>query len=239
MNHKRFAWPLALCVVAAIIAVVISTTPAASQPQASPDVPLTTVGRIGGLAGSVAIANGLIYLGESGSLTILAPQPSLQYRVLGKVTLPSHIVDIEVVGNVAYLAVTNAGLYIVDVANPQQPAILAHVSDLGSTSYVTVEGSFAYVGSIYTGLYIIDVHAPAKPRRVGEYIDTFPDYYGWRSFQVANGIAYLLTSYGDRTKSVHIVDVRNPAVPKLLANVGSRGKTTGYRVWHFITQPCM
>ncbi len=69
--------------------------------------------------------------------------------------------------HIAYLA-CNRGLFIVDIANPQQPRVWSMGQVKGPFISIAVIGSFAYlVDTTKWNLTIVDVSDPSNPRQVG------------------------------------------------------------------------
>ena len=81
------------------------------------------------------------------------------------------------------------------------------------------EGHFAYLAS-YSGygIMIIDISDPALPVLAGYYNP--PEGGRFQDVVVINGIGYFSTeSFGSGTTGVHVVDVRDPAHPRLLSQI--------------------
>jgi hypothetical protein len=74
---------------------------------------------------------------------------------LGALDTPGSALDVEVVGDRAYLADSHDGLRVIDVSNPTVPMELGtfHMPD---PREVEVVGNFAYVAGYFSGLHIID-----------------------------------------------------------------------------------
>ena len=72
--------------------------------------------------------------------------------------------DLDVVGDLAYLADWSSGLYIVDISNPASPTLVRHVVTPGHPSSVSVAGNYAYIGESTNGgsVLVVDVSDPAE-----------------------------------------------------------------------------
>ncbi len=90
--------------------------------------------------------------------------------LVGAFVTGSPVLDVEVIGNVIYLADGGSGLRILDVSDPAQPVPLS-VVDTHWAMAVTVRDGMAYVADEWAGLKIFDVSDPAAPVLVGE-LDT-------------------------------------------------------------------
>jgi hypothetical protein len=119
---------------------------------------------------------------------------------------------VAVAGRYAYLADATAGLQIIDVADPANPARLASVS-AGLAWDVAVRGNYAfvadnkagYVGS--EGIVIVDVSNPARPVRIGNYA-TVPE--PWNVLMVSN------TLFACTLRLIEALDVTDPLRPRSL-----------------------
>ena len=112
---------------------------------------------------------------------------------------------IDVSGNIAYIAESNAGLTIYDISNPSSPILVGQRILPSSAKDVKVIGNLAYVAAEYAGLRIIDISNPSNPVEIG-----FFDSPG-RSFdvEVRDTFAYL----ADYTGGFFCIDISNPANP--------------------------
>jgi hypothetical protein len=115
---------------------------------------------------------------------------------------------IDVYGNFAYIAESNAGLTIYDISNPSSPVLVGQRMLPSSAKDVKVIGNLAYVAAEYAGLRIIDISNPTNPVEIG-----FFDSPG-RSFdvEVRDTIAYL----ADYTGGFFCIDISNPTNPIVL-----------------------
>ncbi len=137
---------------------------------------------------------------------------------------------VQVVGEIAYLAGGPGGLQILDVSNPAAPKRLGYYSGSGTLG-VQVVGKLAYVaGGSAGGLHILDVSSPAAPLLVGSFgtdrQPLFPwEFLGVLGVQVVDSVAYLASG----SRGLQILDVANPATPKLLGGILDRNITGGAR----------
>ncbi|MHB1035357.1 MAG: Ig-like domain-containing protein [Pirellulales bacterium] len=111
---------------------------------------------------------------------------------------------VSVSGTLAYAADYDAGLVIIDVANPAVPVRLGGYDTSGCAYGVVVVGTLAYVADYNGGLVIIDVANPAAPVWVGGYkANGFV-----REVAIVGSVAYLADTWG-----LEVIDVANPAGP--------------------------
>ena len=98
-------------------------------------------------------------------LDISKPEKEIRQVGLWKPGEPGDVLDVKVVGNLAYLAQSQAGMSIVDVTNQVTPTLVG--SELtGNATGIDVAGSYAYVASGFGGLHIIDVVDAELPTQV-------------------------------------------------------------------------
>jgi len=88
--------------------------------------------------------------------------------MVGSCTVPQSAEGLAVSGAFAYVATGQAGLRIINVANPLSPSEVGHFSSSFALD-VAVAGSFAYVADGYGGLRVVDVSNPADPNERGFY----------------------------------------------------------------------
>ncbi|HEY0603355.1 MAG TPA: hypothetical protein VGD58_10610 [Herpetosiphonaceae bacterium] len=125
---------------------------------------------------------------------------------------PGFVNDVQVVGSLAYLA-TDDAFQIVDVSNPDAPALLSSRSSTIMPQHILVRGNLAYVSGT-TGLTIFNVSDPSAPVTLGTYTRQLSPGY---NFDVAGNFAYLPSGYCLRpcTFLIEIVDVSDPLNPTL------------------------
>ena len=71
--------------------------------------------------------------------------------------------DVQVFGNLAYLANENTGLIILDVSDPTTPTLAGVVNTVGFCVDVEVSAFTAYLADRHGGLYVVDVSDPTAP----------------------------------------------------------------------------
>jgi hypothetical protein len=119
-----------------------------------------------------------------------------------------------VVGDVAYVAAGDMGLRIIDVSDPTAPTLLGFYDTQGYTYDITVVGNIAYLaegranGDGY--LRSIDVSDPTAPTPLGLY----KTQNKARCVTVVDEVAY----FAYENNGVLLIDVSNPAKPKLLGS---------------------
>ncbi len=129
------------------------------------------LGQIGGSVSAVAVQGNYAYAREGSRLTVLDISDRGEPTLVGQTTsLRGNVVSVAVAGNYAYLAAESAGLRIIDVANPANPAEVGFYDTPGIARGVAVAGDYAYVADDRIGgLRIINITNPAKPKETGFY----------------------------------------------------------------------
>ena len=120
------------------------------------------------------------------------------------VNLTAKATAIRVAGNRAYALAGAAGLHVIDVTNPLNPAQLGSAAAAGWGSGVDVTGNTAVVAAREGGLLVFNVANPAAPTQVA----ALPTD-GWASAVRLRGTTALV---GAGAKLLP-VDVANPAAP--------------------------
>jgi hypothetical protein len=164
---------------------------------------------------AVAMHDGrLVLLQGNYGLTIndaqtLAPQARFE-AALPEELQARAFEDMDVSGDVAYLAAWGYGLIMVDLAAPT-PREIGRMP-YGSASVVAVEGNHAYVAKNTNGpqLVVADVSNPAAASIVWQ----APLVGMPQKLEVVDGHAYLAeANQGDGSGGVRIYDLANPAAP--------------------------
>jgi len=147
---------------------------------------------------------------------------------LGSVTLPnSYVGKVTVDGTRAYVSTTAAGLCIVDVADPEAPAVLGLANTPGQARDAIVDEDYAYIADGYS-LQVADVSNPYSPAIIGS----------------IEGLSYTfcIAKHGDVvyvqddvTESLLCIDVSDPSAPMIVGGVETTGQTVndiGYSQGH-------
>lgn len=112
---------------------------------------------------------------------------------------------IHVIGDRAYVAAGNPGLWIVDISDPEEPKGVKLYDTPGYAMDVYVVGKYAYVADGSNGLRVIDISNVESPREVG-FCDT-PNRA--KRVYVADNHAYVADDYGG-LRVINVSDPENP-----------------------------
>lgn len=164
---------------------------------------------------TVDVVGNKIYA-AGGNLTILDGTNPLQPQVLSQINIATDTaLDIQVIGNYAFIANDSAGLTVFDISNARNPARVVRV-DTSKATTLQVVGNLVYLADTAGGLKIFDISNPLSPRQVGIY--DIPNYNA-RSVSVSGSRAAVC--YGG--KGLRILNIANSSSPTL---VGAYTATT-------------
>jgi len=146
---------------------------------------------------------GVAVLMKLACLVPSAAQDSLNVTMVGRleISYPFHVV---VRDNLAYVAASDSGLLVINVANSTNPMLVGRCGSLNSATGICLSCNFAFVTNWWGGLWVVDVIDPANPVEVG--YCSLPTIC--RNVAVSDSYAYVAGSWGLR-----IIDVENPSNP--------------------------
>jgi len=177
--------------------------------------------------------DGLLFAGVNGAANVTvtnsghtavvqATVSSFSPTALSFVTIPGFANNVDVSGDIAYVAAGSTGLQVVDVTDRRAPHIIGSLNTPGNANDVRAVGSRVYVADGTAGLHIIDVTTPSSPVLLGT-LDTA-------------GAALDVVVVGNRayvaggTAGLQIIDVTSPAAPALLGTLDTPGTARGVDV---------
>lgn len=138
---------------------------------------------------------------------------------------------IQTVGNLAYVAIGEGGLAIVNIADPAHPVRLGGYDTENYTSGLAIVGSLAYLADQHGGLIVVDVSNPSNPTRIGGY--NSPNFFA-SDVTVAGAYAYVASiqtaTNGNSSADefgLHILDINNPANPAFVSRYNGRSCWVG------------
>jgi hypothetical protein len=117
------------------------------------------------------------------------------------------------------VACREAGLQVLDLADPADPQIAGSFLVRGTAEAVAVSGHHAFLADGVEGFLVLDVSDPAKPRRVG----LAPGTHQARSIAVAGRFAYV----ADATLGIRLFDIGDPTRPR---EVGGTAAVNAYQL---------
>ncbi len=140
----------------------------------------------------------------SGSFRIFdVEDPSNVQEIYSQVWI--NLRDIEVEGQLAYMAHSTYGIKILNVSNPYVFSLVSQVNTPDNATGILVDGHLAYVADGASGVQIFNVSDPASPAIIGSY--NTPGHA--ESMALQGRTLYV----ADGTGGLQIVDVSNPTEP--------------------------
>lgn len=116
-------------------------------------LPLDIVGQIGGPTNAVDVGPPYAYVGVGLRLVVVDIADPSHPQVRGETqALPGIVHDVQVAGNLAYVADEAGGLRVIDVSNPAAPQKLGFARTPEGAKCVQVVGDLAYVADADDGL---------------------------------------------------------------------------------------
>lgn len=176
---------------------------------------------IGLQAGGLALCGSILYVvGDDGLYILDVSDPDVENldpgsgpQMLSISRFTDVGLDVTLEGSMAFVADGREGLKIVDVGDPENPALLGTwlPPDGLAVRAVHVDGFMAYL--VGTGFWILDISNPASPQLLGSRDE------GAYRLCAANDFVYVAGEYGMR-----VYDISDPANPVLTGRY-----TTPYR----------
>ncbi|MFT4924819.1 MAG: methionine-rich copper-binding protein CopC [Phenylobacterium sp.] len=123
------------------------------------------------------LIDGQIFAGENGQTKITVSNNGKTFVVdvdvsefrpqaQTAISIPGYANNVDLQGELAFVAAGAAGLQIVDYTEINTPAIIGSLNTSGTAIDVKVSGQYAYVADGTAGLRIIDISEPTTPKLV-------------------------------------------------------------------------
>lgn len=131
------------------------------------------------------------------------------------VNTEDRAIDITVSGNLAFVAVLESGLTIMDVREPNAAYIIGEVDTPGTACAVELRDDFAFVADGLEGIQVINIKKPDRPRVVA----SMATHDSALDVLIEGKYAYV----ADREAGIQVVDVSSPRHPIVVAALGLPG----------------
>ncbi|MBN2386777.1 MAG: right-handed parallel beta-helix repeat-containing protein [Anaerolineales bacterium] len=169
------------------------------------------------------VTDGIAYLVDEIGLQLVSVADPLHPALLSRIELMAadghEAVGVSVIGDVAYVASSFAGLKMVDVSDPSSPTLLGQsTTEWSFAQDVVVVGNIAYLAE-YNILRTVDVSDPTHPRGLG-HVFTPGELY---DVAVTGNTAYLAVS----GQGLETADVSDPTEPVLTGGFDTIGIAHG------------
>jgi hypothetical protein len=179
-----------------------------------------------GSAKDVAIVGTRAYLASAEfGLSIVDVTTPAAPVALGGATPSFYAERVAVSGTTAVLTGNGLGLKVVDTTDPRAPRVLASMP--GTMKGVAMVGTNAYVIQVVPGnpartdLLAIDLRTPTAPRVAGRVTVA-----GGSEVRVVGTLVFVPA----RAAGLQIIDVANPAAPRIIATLDTPGNASGVAV---------
>ncbi|PCI10233.1 hypothetical protein COB72_04165 [bacterium] len=123
--------------------------------------------------------------------------------LIGALTAPGVITDVDVVDGIAYMICEGVGLVVADVSDPTSAKILGSFEMPNSTLDIEVQGSIAYIADSDAGLMMIDIQVPTAPVFVD--FRTIPN--GAKQLSVSGDSVHVLENASDNNPGLWSFDI--------------------------------
>jgi len=115
----------------------------------------------------VAFHGGLVYIAETTGFIAYRVAETGKPEPVGKLGMPGTVRRITLVGDRAYLAVGEQGLFVADIADPEQMTILARYDPPAPVQQVLIRDTTAFLAEDRDGLSVLDLSDLSRPKRLG------------------------------------------------------------------------
>jgi hypothetical protein len=134
---------------------------------------------------------------------------SIEITKIGQMDTAGWAANVQVQDHIAYLSASDAGLYIVNITNPQNPVELGRYNEsIDDIHDIYIDGNLAYLADYTEGLKIVDVSDSENPTLIG----MFNDGGEVGSVEIYGNFAFL----ADFQDGLEIVNITDPTHPQEL-----------------------
>ncbi|KAB2958263.1 MAG: PQQ-binding-like beta-propeller repeat protein [Thermoanaerobaculia bacterium] len=172
---------------------------------------------------ALALHAGHLYIGSGATLLTYSLADQNPVRT-SAVQLHGLVLDITPSAGHLYVAAADAGVEILDLADPGQPVPLSRIPATSYVGSVAVSGPRAYLLDSGTGLRIFDVTSPSAPAQLGAWVTSL--YLN--EVEVSGSYAFVTAQAPEYIRGLVIVDVSDPGAPVQISYSGT-GSGSGPR----------
>lgn len=160
---------------------------------------------------AVDALNNMIYYGDGAIFCITDFSNPTNPRQLGKLIMPSVVINISVNSHYAFVGCRGGGLYVVDISESNNPEIISFIPSLSGVAASAINGEYLYLACGEEGLGIFDISSIESPELVG-----FLSSEGRATDIAINGqYAYL----ADGSAGLKVIDISSPSSPRQVGSV--------------------
>ena len=167
----------------------------------------------------VAIAGEYAFVCDYTKFLTVYQMRDRRWQQTAKLAMPSMTENIIIRGKLAYIADHMAGLVIVDISTPSQPAIVSNFNPKIDCDAIGLQHDCALLYAHWESrVVLVDVSDPAKPRQTGVYQNA-PKTFNQGEMAVDGDFAYCTAVNG--LVIVNVADRDNPTLAKAV-DLGGR-----------------
>ncbi|MFC1800169.1 FlgD immunoglobulin-like domain containing protein [Candidatus Eisenbacteria bacterium] len=145
-----------------------------------------------------------------------------QIELAGSCDTPGDARGIAISGDYVYVADLTSGLQLIDVSDPEDPAIVGSYDTPGNAYGVAISGDRAYVADDAFGLQVISIGNPTNPLLSGT-CDTPGSAFG---VAISGDYAYV----ADYISGLQVIDISDPTNPTLAGSYATGKNTFGVAI---------
>ena len=130
--------------------------------------------------------------------------------------------DVQIRGELAYVAAGCAGLRIIDISDPTQPELIGYYDDNAYRAVsICITDDVACVADQISGLDLIDISDPRNPRLLSHYqtCQWFENINWCNSVTATGDYAYIAIS----VEGMRVIDISDPENPRRAATFRTNG----------------
>ncbi|PKO19068.1 MAG: hypothetical protein CVU39_00520 [Chloroflexi bacterium HGW-Chloroflexi-10] len=207
--HKFFL-PLLAAILFISAAQPYNAIQSAEVQRGGPTWEFDLLNQMGGSMRAVAVQGETAYVGAGPRLVIVDISEPENPQFLGRTEiLPDLVENVVVDGDYAYVAAFSAGLFIVDVSDPNAPVVVGKKDGPEEAYGITFASPYIFIAGATGVLQAVDVSNPAQPEQIWSM-----DEFAMGTDVLVNG-DYLYAAMGD----LKIYDISEITQPELIATV--------------------
>jgi hypothetical protein len=171
------------------------------------------LGSIGGSIQTMTFDGSWVYVGQGGALLIF--DRNTPTTPVARIPLTDYIQHIAIADDLAYVALGNSGVHILDISTPTVPKERGRITLQGSTSSVHVQGDYAYVTTtgFAGGLRVVDISNSDAPQLLGSISTMELGSSAAVDVDSTSQVAYVATGRG---RSLQVINVSDPMSPTII-----------------------
>lgn len=194
------------------IAILHFTHPyAVVKAQKPPELTLVTTNS------AIEVRGDFAFLGANTQFTIMDVSDKTDPVVVGDLTLPYKIFDIELQNDLAYVSYWY-GMWTIDISDPEFPTKIGEYTDT-ITSFMFVNGDYIYAAGSYF-FRILDISNPTDVTLTGSFESNPHTIGGLIDIDWQDNHVFVMGSNPNKT---WVIDVSEPANPTEIARMDALG----------------